>query len=115
MNTTPPLTVYRRLAAVLFETAVQATGLAPGVLGARLREELSRPTLTAPTVRAWRRGNKAVPFAAFLATCRIANVRPGSVVAKVTALAKSGEVQDGDLLELLLLLADSPPIAGSRR
>ena len=115
MNTTPPLTVYRRLGAVLFETAVQATGLAPGVLGARLRVELSRPTLTAPTVRAWRRGNKAVPFAAFLATCRIANVRPGSVVAKVTTLAKSGEVEDGELLELLLLLADAPPIAGSGR
>jgi len=114
VNRTPPLTVYRRLGAVLFETAIQATGLAPGVIGARLREELSRPTLTAPTVRAWRRGTKAVPFAAFLATCRIANVRPGSVVAKVTTLAKTGEIEDGELLDLLLVLGSAPPIAGSR-
>ncbi len=98
------MTVYRRLGAVLFEEAVQATGLAPGVLGARLRAELSRPTLTAPTLRAWRRGNKAVPLAAFLATCRIAGVRPAAVVAKVAAETK---VKTGgrEMVELLSELA----------
>jgi hypothetical protein len=110
LKTTPALTVYRRLAALLFEEAVGATGLSPGQLGLRLREELSRPTLTAPTLRAWRRGNKAVPFAAFLATCKIANVRPGSVVARLTDLAEVG-IDDSELVELLLELRRLPPVA----
>ena len=113
VKTTPPITVYRRLGARLFEEAVQATGLPVGALGARLRAELSRPTLTAPTLRAWRRGNKAVPLAAFLATCRIANVRPGSVVAKVAGMAEGG-LDDPELLELLTQLSSAPPIAGLR-
>lgn len=107
------MTVYRRLGAQLFEEAVQASGLAPGVLGARLREELSRPTLTAPTLRAWRRGNKAVPLAAFLATCRIANVRPGSVVAKVLATSRE-QVGDDELVELLVDLQTAPALPGAR-
>jgi hypothetical protein len=114
MNTPPALTVYRRLGALLFEEAVQATGLAPGVLGLRLREELSRPTLTAPTLRAWRRGTKAVPLAALLATCRIAGIRPGSVVAKVLAGAKDGD-DDAEVTELLELLQGFPAAPGVRR
>jgi hypothetical protein len=113
MTTTPAITVYRRLGARLFEEAVQATGLAPGVLGLRLREELSRPTLTAPTLRAWRRGTKAVPLAAFLATCRIAEIRPGSVVAKVLATSKDG-AEDTELLDLLFELQAAPALAGAR-
>ena len=113
MSATPSLTVYRRLGARLFEEAVQASGLAPGVLGSRLRDELSRPTLTAPTLRAWRRGNKAVPLAAFLATCRIANIRPGSVVARVLATSPNG-AEDADLLALLLELQSAPVLPGAR-
>ena len=113
VKTTPPITVYRRLGALLFEEAVRATGLPVGALGAKLRIELSRPTLTAPTLRAWRRGNKAVPLAAFLATCRIANIRPGSVVAKVTGMAR-GDLDDAELLDLLTQLSSAPPIADAR-
>ena len=113
VNTTPPITVYRRLGAALFEEAAQATGLTPGMLGARLRVELSRPTLTAPTLRAWRRGTKAVPLAALLATCRIANIRPGTVVAKVAAAAEE-EPADPELVELLVALQNAPAIAGVR-
>lgn len=113
MSTTPPLTVYRRLGARLFEEAVQASGLSPSALGARLRDELSRPTLTAPTLRAWRRGTKAVPLAAFLATCRIAGIRPGSVVAKVLATSKE-QADDSELLDLLLELQAAPALAGAR-
>lgn len=113
MTATPSLTVYRRLGAQLFEEAVQASGLTPGVLGSRLRDELSRPTLTAPTLRAWRRGNKAVPLAAFLATCRIANVRPGSVVARVLATSKE-QGDDAELLELLVELQAAPTLARAR-
>jgi len=83
----------------MFEEAAQATGLAPGALGARLREELSRPTLTAPTLRAWRRGNKAVPLAAFLATCRIAGIRPDAIAARMAAAAAGAP--DAALAELL--------------
>jgi hypothetical protein len=111
---TPALTVYRRLGARLFEEAVQATGLAPGALGARLRDELARPTLTAPTLRAWRRGTKAVPLAALLATCRIAGVRPGSVVARVLAGAKDlGD--EPDVIGMLELLEGLPAASGVRR
>lgn len=100
---------------MLFETAAQATGLAPGALGARLREELSRPTLTAPTLRAWRRGSKAVPLAAFLATCRIANIRPASVLTKLQGLTDTDLTEDQDLVELLQFLQAAPPIARTRR
>lgn len=93
----------------MFEAAAQATGLAPGALGVRLREELSRPTLTAPTLRAWRRGTKAVPLAALLATCRIAGVRPDAIAARVTAGA-AGETADGELKELLRELYSAGPV-----
>src|SRR5579872_3531782 len=99
VTTSPPITVYRRLGALMFEEAAQATGLAPGALGARLREELSRPTLTAPTLRAWRRGNKAVPLEAFLATCRIAGIRPDAIAARMAAAAAGAP--DAALAELL--------------
>jgi len=106
---THPLTVYRRLGAVLFEEAVRATGLTPGAMALRLRAELARPTLTAPTLRAWRRGNKAVPLAAFLAVCRIAGVRPATIVEKVTAQASQDA--DAELLQLLKELEAAKSLA----
>lgn len=101
MEITPPLTIYRRLGALIFEEAVRATGLPPGALGLRLRDELNRPTLTAPTLRAWRRGSKAVPLAAFLAVCRIANVQPAEFVSRIAGTGTSVEKDLADLLQLL--------------
>ena len=76
----PLLSVYRRVGARLFDKAARETGLSPGVLGQELRVRLLRPTLTAPTLRAWRRGNKPAPLAAFLACCALAGKRPDEVL-----------------------------------
>lgn len=85
------------------------TGLTPGAIGLRLREELARPTLTAPTMRAWRRGNKAVPLAAFLAVCRIAQVSPADFINKMAEDA--GGIEYGDLAELLQELVNYQDLA----
>lgn len=111
VNITPPLTVYRRLGALLFEEAIKVTGLTPGAMGLRLREELARPTLTAPTMRAWRRGNKAVPLAAFLAVCRIAELSPGDFLAQMADGADG--IEDGEVVELLKEMAKSKALTAT--
>lgn len=74
------LSSYRSLGARLFNRAIEETGLTPIEMRAALRDRLLRPTLTAPTLRAWRRGNKPTPLAAFLAACHIADMRPADLI-----------------------------------
>ena len=94
----PALSVYRRLGARIFDRAARETGLTPTQLRAALTEALHRPTLTPPTLRAWRRGNKPVPLGALLAVCDLAGRKPFEIL----AIMKGDELfDDRDVRELL--------------
>lgn len=96
------LSLYRQVGARLFDRAARETGMTPIQLRTALKVALLRPTLTAPTLRAWRRGNKPVPLAALLAVCDLAGKRPAALVAMLRAEAKAGGTDlDGDFARLL--------------
>jgi hypothetical protein len=84
----------------MFDRAARETRLTPIQLRGALMERLLRPTLTAPTLRAWRRGNKPVPLAAMLAVCDLAGKRPNEII---LMLKRDGEI-DGDDAALLTRL-----------
>lgn len=98
----PELSVYRRLGARLFDRAIQETGLTPTEMRAELRTLLLRPTLTAPTLRAWRRGSKPTPLAAFLAVCHLAKLKPDQVFELLKQETRASELDE----ESLRLLGD---------
>ena len=95
------LSVYRRLGARVFDRAARETGLTPTQLRAALTDSLNRPTLTAPTLRAWRRGNKPVPLAALLAVCDIARRKPTEILAMMRG---DEPLDENDVRELLARL-----------
>lgn len=85
------LSVYRRVGARMFDRAAVDTGLTPTELRMALRVALSRPTLTSPTLRAWRRGTKPVPAAALLAVCDLAGKRPAEIVDRLRKENSGGD------------------------
>ena len=78
-------TYYAR-AARAFDRACQLTGLSRSELCRRLSQMLGRDNvLSRQTLAAWRCGEQAVPFGAFMAAADLAGLRPPVILALAAA------------------------------
>lgn len=92
---------YRKLSARMFDEAARRSGLSGSELTRRLRDELRRDSLSRQTLLAWRRGDQPVPLGAFLAACRIGQVRPPDVFQAVVEKSSRFETGDGEVSRLV--------------
>lgn len=92
---------YRMLSARMFDEAARRAGLSGSEMTRQLREELGRDSLSRQTLLAWRRGDQPVPMSAFLAACRIGQVKPPDVLQAVVEKAARFEYGDAGLGQLV--------------